>query len=198
MNVAGYKILRILSVFIFLYTIATAIPAFADLGCIDFPCFAYDNTYYDETNHCIYEEGLQHKTRYQIEVFLSTYDANLSGGGCDYQYTENNTLDIETPVTNLRLKREEEILTVNGRVLRNGKEFRTTRILHWNPWIVSWMKFENAGLVSDCGSTSTNQRIAIIGEYGTKVSLIKGISVLLVSIGGFIFAYKKNRRLTCI
>ena len=189
MNITTYKILRLAFVLLFLYTVVTGVLSFFFIGFIDFPCFVS----YDKKNKCVDDEwtGDKDKTNYKIESFLTTYMAGYSGGGCHYEYSDNNNLNIQTSVTSLRLERNGSSLTVNGKGLDVGNEFRIVKVFNWSPWVISQMKFENMGLVSDCNSPSTNQRIVIIGNYGTRISLVKGLSVLLISIGGFIFAQRK-------
>jgi hypothetical protein len=188
-NITTYKILRLTFVLLFIYAVVTGILSFVFIGFIDFPCFVS----YDEKNKCVEDEwtGDKDKTNYKIESFLTTYIAGYSGGGCHYEYTESNILNIKTSATSLRLERNGSSLTVNGKGLDVGNEYRVVKVLNWSPWVISQMKFENIGLVSDCNTPSTNQRIVIIGDYGTKISFIKGLSVLFISIGGFIFTQKK-------
>ena len=186
MNIRAYRILQLTFVFLFLYTIGTGVLTFSFTGFMDFPCFVK----YDQANHCIESHwGRNDKADYKIESFLSTYEVGFYGGGCNYQYTESNVLEIETLVTALHLERNGSRLTVNGKGLEDGEEFRVVKIFNWNPWTVSQMEFKNIGLVTDCNSSPANQRIVILGDYGTTRSLMGGWSVLFISVSGFIFIH---------
>lgn len=186
-----FKILRIAFMLLFLYTAGFGILIFVFMGCIDFPC----SVRYDEIKGCVDDRwvGDEDKTNYKIESFLDVYIAGSSGAGCNFGYSESNILDISTSVIPLHLERDGSSLIVNGDVLEEGDEFKKLSVLNWNPWVISKIKFKNLGLIKDCNSPK-DQRIVILGGYGSRISLIKGLSILFVSIGGFIFAQIKIRR----
>lgn len=187
MNIRTYRILQLIFVFLFLYTVMRGVFAFTFIGSMDFPC----PVRYDQANHCIesHWELNNDRTDYKIESILSIYGVGFYGGGCNYKYTESNVLEIETLVTDLHLERNGSRFIVNGKELEDGEEFRVVKLHTWDPWTVSQMEFKNIGLVADCNSSPANQRIVILGDYGTKISLMGGLSVLFISISGFIFIH---------
>ncbi len=185
MNSTAYKILRLVFVLLFVYIIVTGISSFLPRGLSDSQCWVR----YDEANQCV--EDHQTGSNYQIESFLSTYMVGWANGGCNYKHAEGSTLDVPTSVKNLHFERDGNDLIVNGKILEGGNKFRFVEILNSTPWIISKMEFENIGLVASCNSPSTDRRILIVGSYGTKISLPKGLILLTVSVGGYIFMNKK-------
>ena len=144
---------------------------------MDFPCYVE----YVEQDDCVishlYEDDTGENT-YQIEVFLTTYMAGFRGGGCNYQKSETAELVVQTSIVELRLERDGSVLKINGEVLGKSATFRKTNILNWSPWIISRMTLRNLGLISDCESDSTHRRAVIIGNYGTEISIVKGLFVV--------------------
>jgi hypothetical protein len=190
MKIFIYRFMQIFFALLLGYSIVTGIYSFIFHGYIDFPCAIN----YDETHKCISTHRDQKNS--QIQSFLSVYYAGYSGGGCDYNHTGSNFLNLQTPATDLQLVREKNNLFVNGRIFRTGKEFQTVNIFDWNPWIISRMQFVNLGTVAECDSPADLQSITIVGEYRTETSLVKGICELLVSLTGFIYFSKRLKVIT--
>jgi hypothetical protein len=162
-------------------------------GFMDFPCYVE----YVEQDDCVlshrYEDETGENTS-QIEVFLTTYMAGFHGGGCNYKKSEANALDVQTSIVDFRLERDDSILKVNGKILEKGETFQKTKLLNWSPWIVSRIRFDNLGIVSDCESDSTHRRTVIVGSYGTEVSTVKGVLITSVIILGIILVNMKTKR----
>lgn len=159
-------------------TVSALLVVMSAGGVMDFPC----SEKFVSEKECVETNRPEEDNAYRIQSFLTTYTAGWSGGGCLYSKSETDTLTIETSIKNVLLERDNDILRVDGKVLEKGSEFRYTNIFHWNSWIVSQIRFKNTGLVTYCRSVSKNERIIVIGRFGTKVSLLKGLSILTIPI----------------
>ena len=189
MSIKFYKIIRFIVSLLFIGVILTAVLMFAYMWFfrmfVDFPCFVS----YDQHNHCIVVENDQvTKTRNkqpppQIEVFLTGHSAMASGGWCTYDQSETNVLEIATEASELKLERTNDILKVSGKTLNTGEKLNKLNILHLNPWIISRVKIENLGLVTDCDPSEQNPRLVVQGSYGTEISFGKGLTILLFLLG---------------
>jgi hypothetical protein len=102
-------------------------------------------------------------------------------------------LDLKTSFSTFHLERTGNSLIVNSKVLEEGEEFQQTNYLHWSPWIVSRINFRNIGAVTYCDAPSDNPRVAIIGNYGAEKSLVKGLILLILAIGGYILVKRKYK-----
>ncbi len=131
----------------------------------------------------------------QIEVFLTTYVAGYRGGGCNHTKADSNALDVRTSIEDLKFERDDTRLNVNALVMDKGDTFQTRNVLHWNPWIISRMRFRYLGIVSDCESESTHQRSVIIGSYGTEFSIVKGALITSAIVFGIIYVNRKLLRI---
>lgn len=138
-------------------------------GFADFPCFIE----YDEQLSCIRTdsdpETLEIEENARIQVFLTVYNVRFAGGGCNYESTASDHLDMTTNVIDLEFVRQGDDLEFNGKTLEPGEKF--TYIKFWNPhpWTIYRMGLENRGLVSVCDS-NLPPAIFISGSYGNEIS----------------------------
>jgi len=150
-------------------------------GFADFPCFVG----YDEQSSCIQSDPemdyLEINQNGRIQVFLTVHDVRFSGGGCNYENSNNDQLNVATSVLNLKIEREEDTLKVNGKLVPEGGEFKYTKFWNLNPWTVYRLEIKNRGLTPVCGS-SAPPGMYVSGSYGNDISLTKAGIVLLISI----------------
>ena len=194
LRITSYKILLLALSLLLLYSVLAGLSSFVFVGYMDFPCFIE----YVEQDDCIMSHQSEQNSGEEasrIEAFLTSYEARFHGGGCLMKKSETNTLDVRTSVIDLALERDGNRLKVNDEVLEEGGEFHLTNVYHWNPWIISRIRFKYLGLVTECQTGSDHRRIVIIGSYGTEVSVGKGITVSSVLIAGLIFTVLRLRGL---
>jgi hypothetical protein len=178
------EILKLLLIFLLVYTVATGLFAFLGGGYIEFPCIFIRGLIYDPVNNCFkgigwsIKEGV--KVPPKIEVFLSTYISGWYGEGCHYEKSDANSLEIKTSIGKFNLGRMDGDLKVNGKLLREGERLQFSRIFTLDPWSIAQAEIENSGLVSYCYLPSTEQTLVIIGNYGTELSFVKGSLILLI------------------
>jgi hypothetical protein len=191
MNKTAYKILPLLFILLLIYFGCTFLISFVPIGFADFPC----SIEYNEENKCVidYHPYIEDNSKYQIETFLTTSYVGTSGGGCHRAHSESNTLDVEISFLNLHLERIGNNLIVNGKTVEAGEKIQYTDYLHWSPWIISQIRFENVGAVTYCDSKSDSPRVIIIGNYGAEKSLGKGSILLILAIGGYILVKRKYK-----
>ncbi len=190
----GYKILRLALVLALIYSVLTGLATLTLRGAIDFPCPAT----YAEEDDCILlytpvGEGDDYSS--QIEIFLTSYAAGFSGGGCNHKRSETNVITVQTFVRDLSIVKDGSLLRVDGKVLERGEKFLATNAFHINPWVISRLKFVNLGLVPDCQSGSQHHRVVILGSYGTEISLLKGLLISSAIVCGIVFCSLKLSRL---
>jgi hypothetical protein len=151
---------------------------------VDFPCFVR----YDEARQCVdYSNSWIKPKEASIEVFLSTYEAGWSGGGCNTESSATDTLTMDTPAGELVFERQGDELFVNGNALKAGQPFQKMNRLSPNLWLEYNLNFTNFGSVPVCES-SLAPRHVIIGSYGSQISYLKGFGVLSVLLAGAIFS----------
>lgn len=167
-----------------LLTIVCCLIGFATVfpfGFADFPCFIE----YDEQLSCIRTDSnpeiLEIDENARIQVFLTVYNVRFAGGGCNYESTASDHLDMTTNVIDLEFVRRGDNLEFNGKTLETGEEFVYTKFWNPHPWTIYRIEFKNHGLTSVCGSDSP-PAIYISGSYGNEISPIKAGLVLAFSI----------------
>ena len=196
MNVRFFKVLKLLIVILVIYTILDGFSIFFFGGLMDFPCFVE----YNEANNCIEAERLseiekERKDLPQIESFFTIYQAGWKGGRCHYEKSETNFLKVKTFLTTLRFERINGDLKVNNRFVKKNEEINIKSFFNIEPWSIFQLKLKNLGLAADCNSTSTEQKLIIVGSYGTEPSSIKGFLILSILIGGLIFVNKYSKKI---
>lgn len=191
MKIKILKALRFIIIILIIYTLISGYFTFFRGGAIDFPCFVT----YDEKNNCIQvKENTREnkKTSPRIEAFFTVYSAGWQGGGCYYESSETNFLEIKTSGIKLRLEKINGDLKVNNTILKKNEEFKITKVFTFDPWSIFRLIFENLGLVSNCPVeelkiSPLRETIVIVGSYGTEISFIKGFLILLTLALGVIF-----------
>ncbi len=157
----------------------TAMPK----GFVDFPCFVN----YDEARQCVANDmyGSMVTGEDRMQVFLSTYLLGWSGGGCSYQHTVSDTLQLETPAGQFLLERNDDALLVNGQELAVGDAFRHVNYLNLNPWVEYYIQFTNYGVVNFCESDLPPQMV-VIGYYESRLSPLKVVPLILILLSTII------------
>lgn len=149
-------------------------------GFADFPCFVE----YDEQLSCIRTDSdpeiLEINENARIQVFLTVYNVRFAGGGCNYESTASDHLDMTTNVIDLEFVRQGDNLEFNGNTLEPGEKFTYTKFWNLHPWTIYRMELKNHGLVSVCDS-NLPPAIFISGSYGNEISPLKAGVVLVIS-----------------
>lgn len=170
----------------------------------DFPCLVR----VDPNQSClsIREPGLHYsedssgeEIRATLEVFLNTWGAYVSGGGCFHGFSSGSQISVPTSLGEVRLETDHDTILVDGDPVAPGESLTRVRYLGWNPWIVTLLEVHNVGPVADCPSTQSpdqqpptqrisGERIVVLGGFGTRHALGKGVIVLLAlaSLGIFL------------
>jgi hypothetical protein len=154
--------------------------------------------FYDDTDYCYHVAAYGIEPRKEaplIEAFLTKYRAGFGGGGCYNRGSNSNLLELRTDVGKLDLEREGDSLKVDGKELLTGSEFRATNYLYWHPWLITRLEFKNMGVIEDCESNTSHERIVIYGRSGTEFSLAKGFLSLSIFIGGLVYVSRNLRKL---
>jgi hypothetical protein len=167
-----------------------ALLTFLPKGFIDFPCMVR----YDEQKSCLENPHHTDTCTASIEIYLTTYQAGWSGGGCHFADSVTNSLDVHTPVLDITLTKAGETIDVNMVSLSPSEGFYHMRVLHWNPWIISKIGMRNLGFVRDCQSECIEPKIVLTGYYGTHISLVKGGSILTCLFALFVVTRRKVKR----
>ena len=191
----GYKILRILFIFILALTLLSGCLTFVFRGYIDFPCFA---RYIKESDCLELPEHMQKRRELQnpqIETYLSTYIAGWKGASCDYHASPDQSLELFTSVGKLNLQLKSDSLSVNGQTLGKGEEYHASKFWIIHPWAIAQTDIYNQGVIPDCGTQGVNPRMVVTGSFGTKTNLIKGGLVIAFLIGGTILTSRKIKGL---
>jgi|SRR5215216_3932805 len=152
-------------------------------GAADYPCFAR----FDSENQCVVLDEYYFKDDKQLDVFLSTYQVGVSGGGC-FQESSNTNLELDNRVKEISLQKDGETLHVNGNELAKGETFSFVKFWNFNPWTVYYIEFTNYGVMNACNSKATPEMI-VIGDYGNRLSLIKAVSCLALII--LVYGWRK-------
>lgn len=170
----------------------------------DFPCMAR----YNPSQGCLSirdpefyytEDSSEVEITATMEVFWSTRGAYVSGGGCFHEYSPDSQILVPTNLGEVRLESVHDTVLVGGHPVAPGDSLTRVRYWGWNPWVVSFLDVRNVGLVSDCPPDEnpsqrpttqrvTGERTVVLGDFGTRYSLGKGLIVLLAltSLGVFL------------
>ena len=146
-------------------------------GFIDFPCAVR----YDEANACLdtsYGWTPTEGSAAQMDVYLSTYIAGWSGGGCSQTPSDTPTVDIGTTVQTLHLERQGAAVIVNGQRIEPGERYEVNNWFTLHPWVTSSLFFDNLGVIPNCNENDP-PRLVLVGTYGTAINFIKGGLILL-------------------
>ncbi len=155
-------------------------------GFIDFPCAVH----YDEANSCLdtsYSWTPSESSAAQMDVYLSTYIAGWSGGGCDQTPSNTAIVDIGTSVQTLHLERDGADVIVNGQRIEPGGRYEVDNWFTLHPWVTSNLFFDNLGVIPNCNENDP-PRLVLVGTYGTTINLIKGGLILFVLTAGLALA----------
>ena len=189
------KFLRVMIIIMLALTILLGVLNFFLVGFIDFPCFVEYNAGGDclDTGSSLYgEQGVEANTR--IEAFMTTYIAGWSGGGCDYQDSQSDSLALRNSVGTLELSRQGDTLLVDGKAFEKGEAYRRSHWLDWHPWIIAKTQFTNAGVLADCQAEPAIERLVVIGSYGTQTSLLKGGLISLALAAALVYVQIRIRK----
>lgn len=159
-------------------------------GFIDFPCFVEVEN--GELNPHGYEEII---TSNHAVLFITTYQAHWSGGGCLIKEIEDGG---STTVGDYQIQVDGDVLTINEESkLPPGEDFEETKkYLDFNPWF--WyekkLNLRNHGfiysiLTPDGEHQTLNQGVVIaIGHSGSRenLNLITAAIFCLSLIGSFV------------
>ncbi len=165
---------------------------------IDFPCFVHisdDGCFVGQPY-----ERVEVETK-NIEVYLSTYLAYASGGGCLYKVSDTN----EVKVKNHLFQKEGENLIIDDKItLKKGEEWKNVKVISfWNPWRLTKEKIsvKNYGIIT-CAEdlrtrniTSYGPTLIAIGSTRTyyEINYI-GILVFIVLIGLLVYSHVYSKR----
>jgi len=167
-------------------------------GFVDFPCFVR----YDRERKCVeidprtipqWSSGPESAPR-RIEAFLTVVEVGWSGGGCSYQHSNTDGLELQNPFTKVTLERVDDHLKVNDKNLAEDKEFKRPVPFTLNPWVLADLRFKNLGLVKYCEG-NPEERIVVVGEYGTELTPLHGLAFLGVLVGTRLILARKLRKL---
>ncbi|MBN2387431.1 MAG: hypothetical protein JXB85_10450 [Anaerolineales bacterium] len=155
--------------------VGTVVPK----GFVDFPCFVT----YDEQNQCLDLSGMPEEDLedVRLQVYLTSHQIGMMGGGCLARDSESDQLHIETAAIDLDFERRGDALFVNGGSLPVGETSTYTSFWDSNPWIMHEVRFTNYGLVSIC-DTDLPARVVVVGTYVSTIALLKGGLVLLIPL----------------
>lgn len=195
--------LRIVLIIIFIYFLISLIPLFKGFfsrDYIDFPCEAEVTS-----QGCLNYRGddFDISKDFEIEAFITIYEAGVRGAGCIHRGSKNKKLDFQ----GLTFERADEIVKLsNGVMLAEDNQFIRKRILKfWNPWRLKKEKFtiQNKGIVTcyidkESGlKKSYGPTMVLIGEYATfyKANTHGIISlIILIIIFIFTFVFKQSKK----
>lgn len=140
---------------------------------------------YNEKADCLHNLSPQRPPIPPLEIFIELHQANMAGAGCDHRVSDIGTLSIQTASLELSLKRNSDILEVNGQALKKGETFQVIDIRDASPWVISRIEMKNLGVILTC-ERREGKSMEIKGSYGTEFSLAKGMTILLVLFAGWL------------
>lgn len=124
----------------------------------------------------------------ELSVFLTTYDAGYSGGGCvDESARPGHTLQV---AGHLFLRDGEDLIVDKTTVLKKGESWESSRVVSWwKPWriTVERTSVANNGILTCVHDDQTNGSVAYgptlvaIGDTGTSYRL-SGPGILLIGV----------------
>jgi hypothetical protein len=161
-------------------------------GFMDFPCFVR----YDEAGRCLNVDNtfVNVPDAAEIEVFLTTYSADFSGGGCHHEAVGSGRLSVDTAVGTLSLERSGETLLVNGSPLAPGETYTERQAFSFDIWETASLEIQNLGVVGLCGRPEAAPRLLVVGSYGTRLTLLRGAAVTLFLLAALILLIRSLRR----
>lgn len=115
---------------------------------------------------------------FRIESWLTSRRAGMIGGGCRYQYSQSNILDLENSVQPMRLERTNGTLNLNGKAFPQGGESSGQALFTLNPWTISRVELRSLGLVRVCDDPSGAERTVVVGTTGSEFAFLKGLFVV--------------------
>jgi len=160
---------------------------------VDFPWFLEQNpeTRTVSFGYCPFDSFEPGAPR--IQVFLDMHESHASGMWSGLAESDTDELHVVAFAGNSSLRREGEILLVDGQRLAPGQECERTSYWHPHPWVKSRLRFRNLGVVTLQDFPGSPPRLVVHGTCGTMCSLEKG-GVIVVGLAGALWYTIRRRR----
>lgn len=148
-------------------------------GFIDFPC-AHD---YQEQRRCL-ERGnpfIELEPKQNLQAFIDIGEVGYSGLGCLAQSSDTSRLELRHGLLQLELKRDGDLLYVNGKAWPEGQVYSSVIFWNTNPWTIYRFKAVNYGMAGFCEETLP-PRMVIMGRFEDEISFAKAGLLLAAAL----------------